>query len=522
MLENRVPLVKQQYEYWPYPKVPLVAKLHRDSLWQINLGWMARRMGREVSGKPRIWIAGCGTFQPYTFAQANPGASILATDLSEASLKIAKNRCRLHGVKNVNFRPIDLSNPETYPNEQFDLIECYGVLMSLPNPGKVLEEFHKRLKPNGILRLMVYTHYGRKRVFQIQKIARLLGLNPTDKAHPKVLRNLIAKLPENHPLKSAFFDYPDSKNFPGIVDGFLHASDRGFTGEGLSKILDEAGFELGFCYHRPWGNPDFMAEKLGIKGQDPAFWLHYLDLWQSLKSNFILCAVPKGKRESALKNPEKKHPLFDFKKEVGVRHKLRLLKLGVLGAKLQSRTHEEPVDLTAAEVRALISGKGEISPKVSEVLGDELVRSKPFFGNGLRFPSPSDPWMVEIGNGPNPLYRHLFDAYAFSENPEKEWERWKPYSRPLESEQIPWGLTPAATFENQKPAISDWLRNQKAHKVVPISEAKLVREEEKLGALKEFLSRQKGVEIPADKSSLRMLWVLLMSHQELFLEFEVA
>ncbi|NBT59165.1 class I SAM-dependent methyltransferase, partial [bacterium] len=292
MPENRVPRVKDQYERWPYPKVPLVAKLHRDSLWQINLEWMARRLEREVSSEPRIWIAGCGTFQPYLFARANPEASITATDLSEASLKIAQKRCRLQGIRNVAFRSLDLSNPETYPEGPFDLIECYGVLMSLPEPEQVLKEFSKRLKPNGILRLMVYTHYGRQRVFQIQKLAKLLGLGPIHSSHPKVLKNLMASLPETHPLKSTFFDYPDSKNNPGIVDGFLHASDRGFTGEAISKILDEAGFEWGFSYHRPWGDPKGMADKLDLKGFDPAFWLHYLDLWQSLKSNFILCVVP--------------------------------------------------------------------------------------------------------------------------------------------------------------------------------------------------------------------------------------
>lgn len=519
MPENRVPLVKDQYEKWPYPKVPLVAKIHRDSLWQINLEWMARRLGQETSSNPRIWIAGCGTFQPYTFSRANPRAQILATDLSEASLKAAKTRCRLHRIRNVEFAPIDLSDPNAYPNEKFDLIECYGVLMSLPDPGRVLKEFHKRLKPNGILRVMVYTHYGRQRVFQIQKMAKLLGLGPREKSHPKILRDLMAALPENHPLKDTFFDYPDSSNLPGIVDGFLHASDRGFTGEGISKLLDEAGFHFGFCYHRPWGDPQVMENKLALKGMDPAFWLHYLDLWQSLKSNFILCLVPKGELRNQAPQPLKKHPLFNLRERVGVRHKLRLLRQGVLGTKLQSRTHEGKVHLTGREVRALIRGKGDF-PRVREVLGEETIQSKPFFGKRLPFPMPVDPWMVEVGRGPNPLYRHLFDAYVFSKDLELEGELWKSYSRPLEGADQPWGLTPAKTLQNQKESIKAWLESRGERKTIPISTAKLKNEEEKLAALKGFLGRQKGVQIPSDRISQRVLWVLLLSHEELFLDFE--
>jgi len=520
MSENRVPLVKEQYEKFPYPKVPLLAKLHRESLWQINLEWMARRLGREVGPNPRIWIAGCGTFQPYTFARANPKASILATDLSSESLRQAEKRSRFQGIKNVEFAPIDLNDPLTYPNEKFDLIECYGVLMSLPDPAGVLKEFSKRLKPNGILRVMVYTHYGRQRIFQIQKLSKLLGLGPFEKSHPVILRSLMAALPETHPLKSTFFDYPDSKNIPGIVDGFLHASDQGFTGEAVSRLLDEAGFELGFCYHRPWGEPEVMAEKLRIPGKDPAFWLHYLDLWQSLKSNFILCAVPKKGPQSEGKTAVyQKHPLFNLREPVGLRHKLRLLKSGMLGAKLQSRTHEEPIKLSAKEVRALIRGKAETA-NISDVLGMKAIKPRPFFEKSPRFPEPSDPWIVEIGKGPNPLYRHLFDAFTFSEDLEREWERWKPHTRPLEDSEQPWGLTPAATYENQKELIDDWLRIRGEKKLLPISEARLVGENEKLQALERFLGKQRGVQIPSDRVSQRVLWVLLLSHQEFFLEFE--
>ena len=531
MSEKNVHFVKKQYEQWPYPQIPWMAQVRPESLWQINYEWVAQTLGKPASSHPRIWIAGCGTFQPYVFSQANPKASILATDLSESSLKKAENRCALYRRKNVEFRTLDLSKSAAFPNEKFDWIECYGVLMCLPNPEEVLREFGARLNPNGILRLMVYPHYGRQRIFQVQKIAKLLGLGPEEEPHPKVLKRLMSVLPENHPLKSAFFDYPDSNNLPGIVDGFLHASDRGFTGEEISKMLDQSGFDLGFCYHRPWGQPEGMAQKLRLEGFDPAFWLHYLDLWQSLKSNFILTLVKKNSPSFSSEKVSSKHTLFDWEEPLGLKHRLRMIKKSLIGGKVQSRTHEEGfLKLSAAEYRNLLRGRTETSQS-AEILGRNRKVPKSFFSKSGSFPKPSDPWKVQIGKTPNPIYRHLFDAYTFSRDfvgqggvlptLKEEIARWAEHSRPLETEDHPWGLTPCATYQENGAMIEDWLSKKAVQREVPISEAKLTHEKEKISELLTFLSQISGVKVPKTEVELRILWILLMSHDQLFLEFEL-
>lgn len=529
MSSHSVPRVKKQYELWPYPQMPLWPRLHRESLWQINYDWISRKLGQTPEPQPRIWIAGCGTFQPYTFSRANPNAEILATDLSEASLKRARLRCSVHGIKNVRFQSIDLSKSETFPEGKFDFIECYGVLMSLPDPERVLQELSKRLKPNGILRIMVYTHYGRQRIFQIQKIAKLLGLGPYDKKHPRVLKNLMLQLPESHPLKSTFFDYPDAKNLPGIVDGFLHASDQGFTGERIGRALDSAGLQLGFCFHRPWGEPSVMETKLGFKGQDPAFWLHYLDLWQSLKSNFILCAVPKERKRNSKPLERRQHPLFDFKSSVGLRHKMRLGKLALSGVKLQTRTHDQQVLLSGREVRELLRGEGK-SDITHEILADSPQVPQGFLKTSHTFPQPSDPWRVERGKGPNPLYRHLFDAFTFGEyfksgegglpSLEEQLQKWMGNARPLETEEQPWGLTPWGTYQACQEEIQNWLKNREKATFLQFSEVKLKGDSAKIEEVRGLLQRVKGLSVPADSGVLRELWVLLLSHSHLFLEVE--
>ena len=145
-------LMKAQYAAWPYPQVPLLAKLPSTHPWELHVSWLWDRCGSGAApAAPRIWIAGCGTFQPYALAVANPKAEIVATDLSEPSLALAKRRCSWHRQKHVTFAPVDLADESTWPEGEFDLIECYGVLMNLPDPGATLRGLRQRLTKRGVL-----------------------------------------------------------------------------------------------------------------------------------------------------------------------------------------------------------------------------------------------------------------------------------------------------------------------------------------------------------------------------------
>lgn len=76
--------VRRQYESWPYPDIPLLAAVPPLHPWQLHCDYLWDRCGSgEAPARPRIWIAGCGTFQPYVFGTANPKAAIIGTDISE-------------------------------------------------------------------------------------------------------------------------------------------------------------------------------------------------------------------------------------------------------------------------------------------------------------------------------------------------------------------------------------------------------------------------------------------------------
>lgn len=85
--------MRAQYGAWPYPHVPLLASLPSTHPFELHASWLWDRAGSgPAPARPRIWIAGCGTFQPYAFAVANPQAEIVAGDLSEPSLAVARDR----------------------------------------------------------------------------------------------------------------------------------------------------------------------------------------------------------------------------------------------------------------------------------------------------------------------------------------------------------------------------------------------------------------------------------------------
>jgi len=526
--------VQEQYESWPYPRMPRVAAVPREHLWQIHLNWIRSRCGvAPLDTQSHIWIAGCGTFEPYLFSRANPGSQILATDISRSSLDVARKRLSWHRAKNVQLAQIDLNQTDTFPDATFDFIECYGVLMCLPDPLKTLKALANRLKPGGILRIMVYPHYSRQRIFQIQKLAKLLGLSFQKQNHPALLKSLITKLPRSHPLSYAFFSYWDSKNLPGIVDAFLHASDRGFTGIELMNLVDEAGLTPRFCFHRPWGQPSIMSEKLSALGSFPfAFWLHYLDLWQSLRTNFTLCLVKKEESfESGFST--KKHPLFDLNNSfLSPLYRAKLVGLSLKGVQLPSRTAENPINLSPNQMKRLLKGQASAKSLESEILlNPPSLREDRSFDDSYKGIKPKNHFQFrDTQKILNPLYDYLFDAYTFNEqnrsilgthfpNLSNQIEIWKNEAFPLEDELHPFGLTPFGTYLNKSKEISEFFESYLEAPEVSFAEFRLPNERSAFHQVHQFLKSVGIQRLPEEsEATVRQLWILLFSYDKLFLE----
>lgn len=447
--------MRAQYGTWPYPCVPLLASLPSTHPYELHVSWLWDRAGSgPAPARPRLWIAGCGTFQPYVFAVANPRAEIVATDISEPSLAIARRRCLLHRQSHVRFAPCDLDDPSTWPDGQFDLIECYGVLMNVADPLATLRGLMARLSPRGVLRLMVYPHWSRARIFQLQRLARLLGLDAAHRHHPALLRAFVRALPRAHPLRFAFTTYADSRHDAGVVDAFLHAGDRGFTGFELGALLHAAGLRPAHWFHRPWAQPDTMAARLGLEDRSQSFVLAYLDLWHELRGNFVVLARAAG-APPAVVQPPAPHPLFHGE-DHALRHRLRLLRLRWLGGSLPTRTGDAPVALAPRAARALAAGTAPAALAATGlVLGGEhaaLLPAHSDFAGDVAMRADAGALRVDR-RAPNPLYAHLFAAFTAAQRhpdlrlPDLETQlgRWLPWADPLEARPIAFGLTPYGT-----------------------------------------------------------------------------
>lgn len=520
------PVIRRQYEAWPYPQVPLLAGLPSTHPWQLHVDWLFDRCGSgPAPARPRIWIAGCGTFQPYVFGLANPGADIVATDLSEASLRIARRRCGLRRMRHVRFAPCDLGDPSTWPDGEFDLIECYGVLMNLEDPAAALQRLGQRLAPHGVLRLMVYPQFSRTRVFQLQRLARLCGLHAGDRSHPAKLRALVRALPPSQPLRHAFSTYTDARNDAGIVDAFLHAGDRGFTGVELGELIAAAGLRPAYWFHRPWGQPELMQQRLGLGARSQDFVLAYLDLWQELRSNFVVCLrraeAPNRTRTEA------PHPLFGAGAG-GLRHRLRLSRLCLFGGRLPSRTDAETIVLRGRDARALRRGGGDAATRARLQAAGLLLGAAP--APATQPPHAPMPCPLELRTegfavgalAPNPLYAHLFTAFELAARhpglglPDLELQcaRWAPWADPLEDGRIRFGLTPYATLQRFRVGIEEHLQRQALPRATDWSSVRLRQDGAALARVRDFLAAHDLR--PRGDGALRELWTLLFSHQQLF------
>ncbi len=523
--------MRAQYEAWPYPHVPLLASLPSTHPWELHVDWLWDRSGSgPAPARPRIWIAGCGTFEPYAFAVANPHAEIVASDLSDASLQVARRRCALHRRKNVRFTPVDLADPTTWPDGHFDLIECYGVLMNLADPLAALRGLRERLTPRGVLRLMVYPQWSRSRIFQLQRVARLLGLHAGDRSHPAALRTFVGRLPRAHPLRHAFTTYADSRNDAGVVDGFLHAGDRGFTGTQLTDLLRTAGLTPAHWFHRPWGQPDLMAERLQLGDKSQGFVLGYLDLWQELRGNFVVCAraadaPPRVVREIA------PHPLFAAG-DHPLRHRLRLERLRLLGGRVPTRTGEDVVALSRRAAQALRAGTG-LDPVADTGLvlggrdhGPRLADRCDFADEGAFLAHTA---ALQVGRrAPNPLYAHLFAAFELAQRhpelglPDLDGQlgRWLTWADPLEQRPIRFGLTPYATAQRFRTNLAEHLAREPLATAPDYGAVRLRNDAATLGELRGFLVDCGELPVLArSDAALRELHVLLFTHESLFVAF---
>jgi SAM-dependent methyltransferase len=106
----------------------------------------------------RVLEAGCGVgAQTVTLAANSPGASIVAVDISEASLAEAERKVTAAGLSNVRFQQGDIFALPFEP-ASFDHVFVCFVLEHLREPGMALEKLKGLLRPGGTITVIEGDH----------------------------------------------------------------------------------------------------------------------------------------------------------------------------------------------------------------------------------------------------------------------------------------------------------------------------------------------------------------------------
>src|SRR5262249_53614743 len=140
--------VAAQYEGWPYPAW---RRITRDNGTQLPhaIKEIDPDGGSELPVDAQILIAGCGTGrEAASVALRYPDAEIAAIDLSEASLRYARQQCEALGIGNIDFHRLDLHRVSEL-GKRFHAIAAAGVLHHLPDPEKGWESLAGVLQPRG-------------------------------------------------------------------------------------------------------------------------------------------------------------------------------------------------------------------------------------------------------------------------------------------------------------------------------------------------------------------------------------
>jgi SAM-dependent methyltransferase len=238
-VEDRVSLqVMRQYEDNPYPR------------WTIN--WRAPGAdgqdpyGRGQSGIEEILIAGCGTGRhALEAAMSFPTARVLAVDISRASLAYARRKTREQGLHNIDYAQADILKLTTV-GRSFDRIECIGVLHHLADPWAGWRTLLALLKPDGAMRIGLYSDVARQAVVDARALIAERGYRPTAEDMRKLRQDILRENDDRLKILTAAVDF---YNMSGCRDLLFNVVEQRVTIPQIKAFLDERqlnflGFEL--------------------------------------------------------------------------------------------------------------------------------------------------------------------------------------------------------------------------------------------------------------------------------------
>jgi 2-polyprenyl-3-methyl-5-hydroxy-6-metoxy-1,4-benzoquinol methylase len=238
-VENETSLeVMQQYAESPYPR------------WVINpLAPFREKLRTDAAAAGAthddILIAGCGTGEhPFDVAQKSPAARILAVDLSRPSLAYARRKTREEGLPNIDYGQADILKLGAI-GRSFDRIEAVGVLHHLADPKAGWRVLVSLLRPNGMMRIGLYSKTARRPLVEAQAIIAREGYQATTDGIRAIRQRIIRE--RNDARWNLLISTVDFYSMSGCRDILFNVMEHRLTLPEIAACLDEFGLAfLGF------------------------------------------------------------------------------------------------------------------------------------------------------------------------------------------------------------------------------------------------------------------------------------
>jgi SAM-dependent methyltransferase len=162
--------VAAQYEANPYPRW-LSTAVPAPTSKRDHLRRFVDEPALAFFDRPfDVLIAGCGTGQHAIQAAFGygPQARLVATDLSLASLAYGARMAGALGAGNIQFLQADILDMAGM-GQDFDVIECVGVLHHMADPAEGWRRLAERLRPGGLMRVGLYSELGRQDIARFRE-----------------------------------------------------------------------------------------------------------------------------------------------------------------------------------------------------------------------------------------------------------------------------------------------------------------------------------------------------------------
>lgn len=271
------PVVSAFYDRFPYPGDPLQDGPPPGYNWRwcVDAAYAACTGALPPALAPdqplRILDAGCGTGVSTDYlAHLNPGAEILAVDISPGTLEVARERLRRSGGGALaSVRIENRSLLELQGEGPFDYINSVGVLHHLREPEAGLRALAALLKPGALLHLFLYADGGRWEIHRTQRALTALGVGSGEPGL-RLGRQLLAELPEHNRLRRHHeqrwaLDCAADANF---ADMYLHPQETSYNLERLMAFVASADLQFaGFSNPAVWDPARLLQGDLLARAQ---------------------------------------------------------------------------------------------------------------------------------------------------------------------------------------------------------------------------------------------------------------